>query len=174
MAETKHAIVRTDLMSGTDVRSGLVSLKYMGASGDTATDIDNGHVVLLDGLQDSEREIYGAKDPTGSEAMRGIALVCSPEVMYDERERELEDFYNVAGRAARGYRLHDGDIFSVTEEALDGTRALNDTVELQAGTKLNSAASATGGMTSIGKIIAIDKVGRYTYYVIKVNETAGA
>ena len=35
MAETKHAVVRTDNMTGTDVRSQLVSIKYMGADGET-------------------------------------------------------------------------------------------------------------------------------------------
>lgn len=77
----KYAVVRTDLMSGTDVRSGLVSLKYMGAAGSTPTAIQNGSVVLLDGLLDSEREIYKAKDiVTGSETLKEIVLVDSPEV----------------------------------------------------------------------------------------------
>jgi len=45
---------------------------------------------------------------------------------------------------------------------------VGDTVELKAGTKLNVAASATQGSTVVGKIIAIDVVGKYTYYVILV------
>ena len=36
-----HAVVRTDLMSGTDVRADLVSIKYMGTNGSTPTEIDN-------------------------------------------------------------------------------------------------------------------------------------
>lgn len=170
----KYAVVRTDNMYGTDVRAGLVSLKYMGASGDTPTDIQNGSVVLLDGLMDGEREIYKAKDVTGSEALKDVVLVDSPEVMYDERLRNLEDFVNVAGRAARGYHFHDGDTFSVTEEALGGTRAKGDIVELAAGTKLNSASTATSGMTTVGKIIAIEMTGPRTYYVVKVGEVAAA
>ena len=44
----------------------------------------------------------------------------------------------------------------------------DDIVELKAGTKLNVAASLTANSTQVGKIIAIDVVGRYTYYVILV------
>ena len=41
-----HAIVRTDLMFGTQVNSGLRSFKYMGA-GSTETAIDNGNPISL-------------------------------------------------------------------------------------------------------------------------------
>ena len=90
--------------------------------------------------------------------------------MYDERKRNLEDFYNVKGKAARGYRFHSGDIFSVTKEALVGaeTPAIGNVVELAAGTKMSVATGATGSSTVIGKIIDIDIVGRYTYYAIEV------
>ena len=103
--------------------------------------------------------------------LEDIVLVASPEVMYDERLRGLEDFYNVKGHAARAYRLRSGDIFSVTKDALDGVAspAVGNVVELKAGTKLNVAASATSGSTQVGKVIAIDVVGRYTFYVIKVD-----
>lgn len=38
----KYGVVRTDNMTGTDVRSELVSVKYMGANKKTATEIENG------------------------------------------------------------------------------------------------------------------------------------
>ena len=172
----KNAVVRTDNMYGTDVRAALVSVKYMGSGGETPTEIQNGCVVLLDGLIEGEREVYKGKDVTGNEAMKDIALIASPEVMYDERLRNLDDYINVAGKACRGYILHDGDIFSVTKEALDGESqpAVGHFVELKAGVKLNVATIATSGMTTIGKIIAVDKVGRYTYYVVRVGEVAAA
>ena len=37
-----------------------------------------------------------------------------------------------------------------------------------AGTKLNVASSATANSTQVGKILAIDVVGKYTYYVVLV------
>ncbi len=165
-----YAVVRTDNMFGTDVRAGLVSIKYMGANGTTPTAIQNGNVLKVGALMSGEREIFVGAAPAANDELKDIVLVATPEVMYDERKRNLDEFINEAGRACRGYRLHKGDIFSVTKDALDGvaTPAVGNVVELKAGTKLNVAASATSGSTQVGKIIAIDVVGRYTYYVILV------
>jgi hypothetical protein len=165
-----YGVVRTDNMFGTDVRAGLVSIKYMGANGQTATAIENGNVLKVGALMSNEREIFVGAAPAANDDLKDIVLVATPEVMYDERKRNLDEFINEAGRACRGYRLHKGDIFSVTKDALDGVAApaVGNAVELKAGTKLNVAASATSGSTQVGKIIAIDVVGRYTYYVILV------
>lgn len=167
----KYGVVRTDNMYGTDVRAGLVSVKYMGADGKTATEIENGNVVKIGALMDGEREIFVGGNIAATDAVADIVLIASPEVMYDERKRNLDEFINEAGKACRGYRLHTGDIFSVTKEALAGATApaVGNVVELAAGTKLNVAATATSGSTVVGKIIAIDIVGRYTYYAIKVD-----
>ena len=166
-----YGVVRTDLMQGTDVRTGLVSLKYQPSGTDTA--IENGNVVLLGALISGEREVRAAATPAANSALHDIALVATPEVMYDERKKNLDEFRNEAGEIARGYILHSGDIFGVTKDALDGAAspAVGDVVELKAGTKLNVVAAATGatsGSTVIGSIWAIETAGRYTYYVIKV------
>ena len=172
-----HAVVRTDRLFGTDNRAGLISIKYLGANGNTPTAIENGNFLKVGALAaiDAangvyEREVFVGAAPAASDELKDVVLVASPEVMYDERLHNLDDFTNEAGRIARAYRLHEGDIFSVTKEALDGAAspAIGNVVELKAGTKLNVAASATSGSTQVGKIIAIDVVGRYTYYVILV------
>lgn len=165
-----YGVIRTDRMFGTDNRAGLVSVKYMG-SGSTETAIENGNVVKLDGLMADEREIYKGVTPAANSKLNEIGIVATPEVMYDERKRNLDEFVNEAGNIARAYRPHSGDIFSVTKDALDGAAApaVGNVVELKAGIKLNVAASATSGSTKVGTIIAIDNVGRYTYYVIQVD-----
>lgn len=167
----KHAVVRTDKLMGTDVRSMLVSIRYMGADGIKAKEIENGNVVKVDALVAGEREVHVAKDVTAEDKLDNIALIAAPEVMYDERLRNLDDFINEAGKNVRGYHLHSGDIFSVTKEALIGAEspAVGNIVELAAGTKLNVVESATGGATAVGKIIEVEIVGRYTFYVIKVD-----
>jgi hypothetical protein len=168
-----YGVVRTDNMFGTDVRAGLVSIKYINSNTETA--IQNGNVLKVgaligDASNGYEREIFAGSTPAAADDLKDIVLIASPEVMYDERKRNLDEFINEAGKACRGYRLHKGDIFSVTKDALDGvaTPAIGNVVELKAGTKLNVAASATSGSTQVGKIIAVDVVGRYTYYVILV------
>lgn len=166
-----YAVVRTDNMAGTDVRGQLVSVKYMGTDGNTETAIENGNVLKLGALVDGEREIYIGGAVAKDSAIDDIVLVASVETMYDERKRNLDDFVNEAGAICRGYHIHSGDTFSVTAEAMSGTGtpAKGNIVELAAGTKLAFAASATSGSTQVGRIIAVDVVGRYTYYVIKVN-----
>lgn len=173
-----HAVVRTDLMTGTDVCADLRSFKYMGA-GTTPTDIDNGNVVKLTALAEGEREIWTAVTPAANTPIKEIVLVATPEVMYDERKKNLDEFYNEAKKACRGYVLHSKDIFSVTAEALTVPAPTSEDddpfeievgniVELAADTKLHVVASATASTTTVGKIIAIDVVGAYTYYVIEV------
>lgn len=164
-----NAVVRTDKMFGTDNRAGLCSVRHQDAEG-KYLEIQNGNVLLLNGLETGSREVYKGAIPTAKSELVDVVLVASPEVMYDERLRNLDEYTNEAGKIARGYHFHSGDIFSVTKEALDGVAspAVGNVVELKAGTKLNVAASATSGSTQVGKIIDKNVVGRYTYFVIEV------
>lgn len=166
-----YGIVRTDNMYGTDVRAALVSIKYMGANGSTPTAIENGSVLKVGALVEGEREVFVGGNVAATDKVEDVVLVASPEVVYDERKKNLEDYINEAGKACRGYHIHSGDIFSVTKEALAGEAApaVGNIVELAAGTKFKVVKSATSGSTTIGTIIAIDVVGRHTYYVIKAN-----
>ena len=176
-----YAVVRTDLMHATDVRGELVSLRYVvvtqegGKTVETETEIENGHVLKVGALYDDKRELRKGMNVAANDNLRDIVLVATPEVPYDERQKSLENFINEAGRNIRGYRLHSGDIFSVTKEALDGanTPKVGDIVELKAGTKLNVVSTLTNGSTKVGKIVDINIVGRYTYYVIEVGEVTG-
>ena len=164
----KHAVIRKDRLYGTDVATGLVSLRFFDGNNKEA-EIDNGNVVKLVGLMDGERELYKAVAPAANTDLKDIAIVGTNEVLYDERKKNLDEFTNEAGKDALGYRYHGYDIFSVTEEALDHAAAIakGDIVELQAGTKLKVVKSATSGSTKVGVIADINKVGRYTYYVIE-------
>lgn len=168
----KYGVVRTDNMTGTDVRSELVSVKYMGTDKQTATEIENGSVLKASELMDGEREVFIGEQVAKDTPIRELALVAAPEVPYDERLRNLDEFINEAGKSCRGYRLHSGDIFSLTKEALTGLASpkKGNVVELaDKATKLTVVASATASTTTIGKIIDVEIVGRYTYYVIKVD-----
>lgn len=168
-----YAVVRTDNMAGTDVRSQLVSVQYLGSNGATPTAIENGNVLKIGALKTGEREIYVGGAVAANDSLDDVVLVASPEVMYDERLHNLDQYINEAGKTCRGYHIHTNDIFSVTKEALTGasTPDVGDVVELAAGTKLNVVAAATGatdGSTVVGTIIAIDVVGAYTFYAIRV------
>ena len=92
MAEIVHGVFRSDLMSGTDVAADLVSVKYLGADGKTPSAIDNGCVVKLDGLISGEREVWCGKTPAANTPLSDIVIIGTPEVMYDERKKNLDEF----------------------------------------------------------------------------------
>ena len=77
MANKKHAVIRTDLMTGTDVAADLRSVRYL-ADGATPTDIDNGCIVKLDGLLEGVT-------PATDTPMKDLVVIATPELMYDER-----------------------------------------------------------------------------------------
>lgn len=163
-----HAVIRTDRMSGTDDRSQLVSVKFYDGNGKPA-DIDNGNLVEIGGLLDGEREIYEAKAPTANTDKDDLVIVGTPELLYDERLRALDDFYNKADRPARAYRLHKGDIFSVTKEAFGPNATapkVGDTVVAGTDTYLHTSAGAESEIV-IGRVMHIETNG-YTYYAIEV------
>lgn len=167
---SNYAVIRTDLMTGTNVAADLVSFVYFNAEGETA-EIENGNVVKLEGLYDTDnRELWKGVDCSADTAISDVVVVAGVEVNYDERKKNLSDYINAAGKAVRGYIPHSRDIFSVTIEALnaEATPEVGNVVELMAGTKLNVVAEATEGSTAFGKIIAVEQAGRYTYYVIQV------
>lgn len=178
MAEIKYAVVRTDNMMGTTVNSYLDSIRFYevqtvdGKSVDVEKEIENGNVVEVGDLLEGERELHRAVAPTAATELKKVGLVANPEVLYDERLHGLEKYINRAGQNVRIYYLHSGDEFGVTPngfEVANGYKVkVGDAVELMAGTKLKIVATATSGSTQVGKIIAVEKAGPLTYYVVRV------
>ena len=161
-----HSVFRSDALVATSASAGLYSVKYHNGTDYAA--IDNGRVVALDSLITGERETWKTVTPAADTALNKVVIIGTPEVMYDERLRNLTDFYNEAGEIVRGYMLFDGDIFSVSDDALTGTAAVGNIVELQADTKLKVVATATSGSTKVGEVIAIETVGTIKYVVVRV------
>lgn len=158
-----YSVVTRERMTSEWDGSKRVSIKYQPSSVDTA--IENGSVLVLGGLIDGEREVYTATTPTATTKLGAIVLVTTPEVVADERKKNLEDFRNEAGDIATGDKLFSGDIFSVTAEGFTGTPAKGKIVELQASTKLNAVATLTASSTQVGTIIDFVN-GKYAVQVI--------
>lgn len=171
-----YAVIRTDRMFGTDNRAGLVSVLIPDEYNDSPLEhLENGCVVVLNGLTEGERELYAIQQTTGSETdLTNLAILATPELLYDERLHNLDDFTNMAGKAARAYRPHHGDIFSVTKEGLDVGAATDPiavgwAINTKAGWKLSAADDSGNPGAALGRVIAVDNTGRYTYYVIQIN-----
>lgn len=167
MAET-YAVVNTDLMSATDVRSGMRSFRYgtvdATSKAFTPKEIENGSFVTLDSILDAQQDLWIAVDPKTTTLLEDLVLVASPEIMYDERLKNLNQFINEAGTNATGMRLHKGDIYSATAEAFDGTPTVGAKVTAQAGTK----AKIGGTGTQIGVIIDVRVHNKVQYYGVLV------
>lgn len=157
MADKKYAVVNTELMAGTDVRSRMRSFRFgknVTADGKTTFQyeaIENGCVVALKDLID--HDLSQAVEPAASTPYDELVLVATPEVMYDERKKRLSDFINEEGDNATGILLSKGDYFSVTKEAFEGTTTptLGQFVGIGSKCKLKLSATApTSG--KIGKI----------------------
>lgn len=161
-----YTVFRSDLLSGTDVGADLVSVKVFDNS-DNPIAVENGTIVKLEGYLDGEREVMKAVLATASDKMEDCAIIGTPEVMYDERKKNLDEFINEAGSIARGYIPRSRNFYSVTKEGfVDGavptaTGAIS-TVGIGANGKLDKDASGWG------TVEAIEVAGRYTYYVIKI------
>ena len=167
MAEVKHTVWRSDLMSGTDVASDLVSCRVYDTDEETQIAVDNGTIVELKGLEEGQREVFKAVLASATSNLLNCVVIGSEEVMYDERKRNLDEFTNEAGVICRGYRLRSNNVFSVTKEGFVGgtaPSAAGTAVGVGADGKLN--ASGTG----FGICIDIEQAGRYTYYPILIGQ----
>ena len=161
-----YCIIRTDLMHGTKNPDQLVSLRFYNAEGKVA-EVENGVIVELKGYEDGQREVMKAVAATADSNLADCVVIAAPEVMYDERKKNLDEYINEAGKAVRGYRLVDRNIFSLTAEGFVGgtAPALNGKVGVGANGKLDAAG------TGFGECVHIETAGRYTYYAIKITRS---
>lgn len=163
-----HPIVRTDLMSGTVDGAQLRSVMYY--DGEKTAEVENGAIVKLEGMLD--REVFKGVAPKAGDELKDLVLIASPEIIYEKSNSNLEDFINPKDEPARGYRLHIGNIFSVTSDGFvvgEGAEVeKGDVVEIVDGVKPTIAKTATEGNTKIGVVADIDVVGGKTYYAVLV------
>ena len=106
-----------------------------------ATDLVNGAVVKLGALAtDGESRVGSA---IANVATDSIVLHASVEMQYESGAQE-EDFVLKAGKKGRGYILTKGDIVTITDDQITGTKTVGlFVVPVVAGTKLAVGARAT-------------------------------
>lgn len=162
-------VVRTDNLQATFDGSKLVTFRYNNGT-DYSDALQNGRIVVLDGLISGEKEIWKGVKPTANDkTAAGIVLVAGVELMYDEHKHNLDEFENAAGADIRGYVLQKGDVFAVTADAFTSSEVPDLTTNkylVTAGTGLIARASAN--TNAFAQLIAIEAEGGYTYYVLKV------
>lgn len=157
-----YSVVTREKMTSEWDGSKRISVKYRPSGVDAA--IENGNVVVVGDLIDGEREVYSASAPTVDTEVAKLALITTPEVLADERKKNIADFRNEAGDVCTADLLFSRDIFSLTAEGFSGTPVKGGIVELQVGTKLKVVSTATSGSTVVGKIIDVVN-GKYAVQV---------
>lgn len=158
-----YTVFRSDLLSGTNVAADLISCRVYDADG-KAIAVENGTIVELQGYEEGEREVMKAVLASASSNLANCAIIGTPEVMYDERKKNLDEFINEAGSICRGYIPRSCNMYSVTKEGFVGgtVAAKGAKVGIGEGGKLDAAG------TGFGIIMAVEPAGRYTYYVVKI------
>lgn len=159
-----YTVVRTDNLAGIVDGSKLRSVRFYN-DGEVAA-IENGAVVSIEGIEEGTRDIRKAVAPTANQKLGALALIASPEIVYESTYAGLNEFVNEAGEAALAYILCSNDEFSVTAEGFDGAPKVDAYVGAGADTKWKVLDDKTD---AIGKIIAVEAEGGYTYYVIHIN-----
>lgn len=166
MANTKHAVVRTDNLGGTKNGEQLASVIFYSSNAPAA--IDNGNIVVLG--KKLGRETYKATAPAAGAVAEDLYVIAEEELFYDQSVAHyLTEWVNEAGKTIRAYSLDSKGGFSVTAEAFDGTPEVGKTVGFTVGsTKIK--VEDTKDDATFGTILEKETVGfgegKYTYFYI--------
>ena len=155
MADKVYTVITREAMASEYDGTKRKSAKFYNA-GDPA-EIENGMVVKIAGTIPGEREVLKVVAPEGSEDVADLWIVTTPEVVADERKKNLSDFVNEAGQIITIDKLMPNDIFSLTAEGLTGTAVAGHNVGLASagGVKLVVDAANSGMGTVIGTVLDI-------------------
>ena len=155
MADKVYTVITREAMASEYDGTKRKSAKFY--SSDAPAEIENGMVVKIAGTIPGEREVLKVVAPEGNEDVADLWIVTTPEVVADERKKNLSDFVNEAGQIITIDKLMPNDIFSLTAEGLTGTASAGHNVGLASagGVKLVVDAATSGMGTVIGTVLDI-------------------
>lgn len=129
--------------------------------------VQNGSVGVAGNLLSGEREVRSFDKPTDLSTEKAV-LVAQDEIMYDQVRRSqnnLTYFQIPSGTPFRAYDLAEGDIFSVSKDAITALAAdvvVGNKVVMTAGSYKLSEVDAVTTERFVGRIEAIEKIGTTT------------
>lgn len=134
----KHAVAESSLLKAT-ITGHIYSLKCH-------KDLDNGSIVSVGDWV--EAQVFNSKEYVEGEHP---ILILTPPIGYNSDRRSYQDecyFYNAQNEVARGYELHNGDIFTVSEEMFTGDPAVGKFIDAT-----YTVAEIAGGTGFVGEIV---------------------
>ena len=155
MADKIYTVITREAMASEYDGTKRKSAKFY--NGSSPAEIENGMVVKIAGTIPGEREVLKVVAPEGNEDVADLWIVTTPEVVADERKKNISDFVNEAGQIITIDKLMPNDIFSLTAEGLTGTAGAGHNVGLASagGVKLVVDAATSGMGTVIGTVLDI-------------------
>lgn len=155
MADKVYTVITREAMASEYDGTKRKSAKFYNS--DVPAEIENGMVVKIAGTIPGEREVLKVVAPEGTEDVADLWIVTTPEVVADERKKNISDFVNEAGQIITIDKLMPNDIFSLTAEGLTGTAVAGHNVGLASagGVKLVVDAATSGMGTVIGTVLDI-------------------
>ncbi len=159
MADNKiYSVITREAMTSEYDGTKRKSAKFFAGDGSNVpTEIENGMVVKIAGTIPGEREVLKVVAPAKDTPVSELWIVTTPEVVDDERKKNLSDFINPADKPITIDKLMPNDIFSLTAEGLTGNAVAGNIVALAAdgGVKLTVASASTGLGTVVGSVLDI-------------------
>lgn len=164
-----YTVFRCDNMPGIDQRTMITSVIVRDSSGNNIA-AENGTIVEIGALVTGEHDVYYATLATTTSDLKKCAVLGSPEVIYDNcTYKNLDEFTNEAGKPAVAYKLGREGVFSVTVDGFASATAPTGVgVSVSLGANGKIVAPAVQSTTTLGKVVAIDKTSRYTFYAIEL------
>lgn len=129
--------------------------------------IQNGQVGVVGNLLAGEREVRAFNKPTDL-AVNKAVLVAHDEIMYDQTRKSqnnLNKFQIEAGTPFRAYDLIEGDIFSVSKDAVEALAAnvvVGNKVTLKLASHKLAEKTTVTTEKFVGRIEAIETIGVQT------------
>lgn len=155
MANTNKTIIRLDKVKAT---SHIESIKFDG-------ELENGRIVSLGKLA-SDGEIREASAPKDVKADSMVIHATSP-LMYDETLQE-EDFILPKGQAGRGYVPEIGDIYTITDDGIEGATTVGKyVIPENSKTKLKASDALTDERVAF-EVLAKETLAGYKASVLRV------
>lgn len=149
----KHAVCESSLLKATGCGH-IYSLKCH-------EDLDNGSIVCVGDWV--EAQVFNSKAFAAGERP---VLILTPPIGYNSDRREYQDecyFYNAKDEVARGYELHVGDIFTVSEDMFGGAPEVGKFID--ATYAVSDAAGADGFVGEIVEKVVYTNSVSYRVYV---------
>ena len=147
-----HGMVRLDRIQASDLDS-------LNRAGVATVDFDNGWVaqLLTQSSTAGQKEVWAATIPSATAGLKDLWMAISPEVVevvaangnvYKGIDADPQHFYNIAGKFIDFFKPEIGDLITLTDDCITGSKASNGYIVATASDyKLNWAAAPVSGLT---------------------------